>query len=89
MATYEKVFTVVWKSDDNKKYRGKIDRIYVSMSEEWEVEYFIDQYLKTRNYKQNDENRSIVAHKLEHAPGSAPHKRDDLNAWLDKQYGKA
>ncbi|SDT42261.1 hypothetical protein SAMN04490182_4571 [Pseudomonas cedrina] len=83
------VSVMVWKSDDNKKYRGKLDRIYVSETEKWEVEYFIDHYLKTRNYKQNEENRSLVAHKLEDAPGKAPHKRDDLNAWLDKQYGKA
>ncbi|POD54910.1 hypothetical protein [Pseudomonas syringae] len=80
---------MVWKSDDNKKYRGKLDRIYVSETEKWEVEYFIEQYLKTRNYKQNEENRILVAQKLEAAPGKAPHKRDDLNDWLDKQYGKS
>lgn len=80
---------MVWRSEDNKKYRGKIDRIYVSMSETWEVEHFIEQYLKTRNYQLTEENRSLVAHQLEHAPGKAPHKRDELNAWLDGQYKKA
>ncbi|WP_210014325.1 MULTISPECIES: hypothetical protein [Pseudomonas] len=77
---------MVWKNDDNKKYRGKIDRIYVSMTESWEVEYFIDHYLKTRKRGINDENRSLVAHKLEDLPGKAPHKRDEVSAWLDKQY---
>ena len=77
---------MVWKSDDNKKYRGKIDRIYVSLTESWEVEYFIDHYLKTRGCYLTDENRSKVAHKLESTPGRAPHMRDDLNAWLDKEW---
>ncbi|MGQ3824216.1 hypothetical protein [Pseudomonas alliivorans] len=85
----EMVCEMVWKSEDNKKYRGKLDRIYVSETEKWEVEYFIEQYLKTRNYTQNEKNRSLVAHKLEDAPGKAPHKRDDLNVWLDKQYSKS
>lgn len=79
---------MVWKSDDNKKYRGKIDRIYVSMTEDWEVEYFIDHYLNARRYQLSDKNRSIIAHKLEDAPGDAPHKRNELIAWLDTQYPK-
>lgn len=40
-----------WSKHDNKKYIGKIDRIYVSMTEDYEVEYFIDQYLKTHKYE--------------------------------------
>ncbi|KEZ72795.1 hypothetical protein C5I_0117355 [Pseudomonas syringae pv. syringae FF5] len=78
---------MVWKSDDNKKYRGKIDRVFVSLTEYWETEYFIDHYLKTRGCAVSDENQSKVAHKLEDAPGKAPHKRDDLIAWLDKEWG--
>lgn len=77
---------MVWKNDGNKKYRGKIDRINVSMTESWEVEYFIDHYLKTRKRGINHENRSLVAHKLEDLPGKAPHKRDEVSAWLDKEY---
>lgn len=78
---------MVWQSNDNKKYRGKIDRVFVSLTESWEVEYFIDQYLKTRGKALTDENRSKVAHKLEGAPGRAPHQRADLNSWLDKEWG--
>jgi hypothetical protein len=78
---------MVWKSDDNKKYRGKIDRVFVSLTESWEVEYYIDHYLKTRGRALTDDSRSKVAHKLEGSPGRAPHKRDDLTAWLDKEWG--
>ncbi len=35
-----------WSDHDNKKYIGKLDRIYVSMTEGYEVGYFIDKYLK-------------------------------------------
>ncbi|EMR4108527.1 hypothetical protein A7X97_04090 [Stenotrophomonas sepilia] len=73
-----------WNTNDNKHYRGPIDRIFVSMSESYEVSYFIDQYLKTRGYDMTDENRSRVGKKLQLYQGAAPWKRDDLNAFLDR-----
>lgn len=78
---------MAWSREDNKRYRGKIDRVFVSMTESWEVEYFIDHYLKTRGRDISNKNRDLVADKLENAPGRAPFKRDDLNNWLDKEYG--
>lgn len=73
-----------WSNHDNKKYIGKIDRIYVSMSENYEVEYFIDKYLLDNNYKINNNNRDCVVNLLEVFPGKAPFKRDDLIKFLDK-----
>lgn len=72
-----------WNSQDNKHYRGPIDRVFVSATEEYEVDYFIDQYLKTRRYELTDENRRTVGAKLEKYPGRAPWRRDELNAHLD------
>ena len=77
-----------WSKHDNKKYIGKIDRIYVSMTEEYEVEYYIDHYLQTRKYAVSNENRDLITKKLEAYPGKAPFKRDDLNAYLDKLFNK-
>lgn len=77
-----------WSSHDNKKYIGKLDRIYVSMTEEWEVEYFIDKYLKDGGYKVSNENRSIVIRALEKYQGKAPFKRDDLKDYLDGRFNK-
>lgn len=77
-----------WSKHDNKKYIGKIDRIYVSMTEEYEVEYFIDAYLKSRNFKVSNENRNIIANALEKHNSKAPFKRDDLNTYLDGLYKK-
>ncbi len=73
-----------WNGKDNKHYRGPIDRIYVSMTETYEVSYFIDQYLKTRGYDMTDENRTLVGKKLQLYAGGAPWKRDELNAFLDR-----
>lgn len=77
-----------WSDHDNKKYIGKIDRIHVSMTEHYEVEYFIDQYLKTRNYAVSNANRDKVAKALETYPGKAPFKRDELNQYLDGYWKK-
>ena len=78
-----------WSNHDNKRYIGKIDRIYVAMSEAYEVEYFIDQYLKTRRYAVSNENRDKVVKALENFGGRAPFKRDELNLYLDSYWKKS
>jgi hypothetical protein len=77
-----------WDDGDDKNYRGKKDRIFVSMTESYEVRYFVDQYLKTRNYKVASDGRRIVLGQLEKYPGNAPWKRDDLNRFLDAAFQK-
>lgn len=77
-----------WSSHDNKRYRGKIDRIYVSMTETYEVEYYIDHYLATRGFEISNKNRDIIASALEQCPGRAPFKRADLDTFLDGKFKK-
>lgn len=77
-----------WSDHDNKKYIGKLDRIYVSMTEGYEVEYFIDKYLEDHSYAVSNKNRDVIAGALEQYPGRAPFKRDDLIAFLDKRFPK-
>ena len=72
-----------WTAQDNKKCRGKIDRIYVSMTEYYEADYFIDHYLTSRGFAVHDSNRKIIGDWMDQYPGSAPIRRDALNAWLD------
>lgn len=74
-----------WSDHDNKKYIGKIDRIYVSTSEFYEVEYFIDKYLSDNDYIINKENRNIITEFLEEYPGRPPYKRKDLINYLDNK----
>lgn len=78
-----------WSSHDDKKYIGKLDRIYVSMTEEWEVEYFIDKYLEDGGYKISNKNRNTIADTLEKYQGKAPFKRDDLKTYLDGHFKKS
>ena len=73
-----------WNSSDNKRYRGKIDRIYVSLTEYYEVDYFIDQYLKKRRADLTDKNRDVVGSHMDSFPGRAPIKRTDMEAFLDR-----
>lgn len=75
-----------WQRSDNKRYTGKLESIFISVTEAWDVERFIDQYLDLRGYKVNDRNRDRVALRLEDAPGRAPHRAEDLVAWLDERY---
>lgn len=77
-----------WSDHDKKKYVGKLDRIYVSMTESWEVEYFIDHYLESGGYDITNKNRDIITAALEQYPGRSPFKRDDLNKFLDAKFKK-
>ena len=72
-----------WINRDNKHYRGHIDRIYVSASEYWEVEYFIDEYLRTRAYQITEENRHAIGKAMLGYPGRAPVSRGALENFLD------
>ena len=73
---------------DNKKYRGKIDRIRVSMSEEYEVDYFVEHYLRTRKFANTAENEKALHSHLEQYPHSGTVMRDALTAWLDARLVK-
>lgn len=73
-----------WNSQDNKRYRGKIDRIYVSETESYEVDYFIDAYLRKRGAFVTNANRDVIAEYIDLFPGRAPIKRVDLEAHLDR-----
>ena len=77
-----------WNAQDNKKYRGKIDRIYVSMTESYEVDYYVGHYLKTRGYGDNDENRNVIHQQMDAYTGYAPIMREKMDSWLDSRVSK-
>ncbi len=77
-----------WSSHDNKRYRGKIDRVFVSMTETYEVEYYIDHYLESRGFDISNKNRDVITDALEQFHGRAPFKRTDLDAFLDGKFKK-
>ncbi|WP_445570671.1 hypothetical protein [Pseudomonas sp. E102] len=75
-----------WERSDKKRYSGKIEGIFASITEAWDVEDFIDQYLVLRGFQVNDMNRERIALRLEAAPGRPPYRAVQLVAWLDENY---
>lgn len=72
-----------WNSNDNKGYRGPIDRAFVSLTEPYERSYFVDEWLKSRKYKVDDNGRAVVNRVIDNYTGRAPIKRADLEKYLD------
>lgn len=74
-----------WQRSDKKRYSGKIQSIFVSLTEAWDVEHFIDEYLGLRGFTLSDTNRDRIALLLEAAPGRSPYRAVQMVTWLDKQ----
>ena len=79
---------MAWPAQDNKQYRGNLDRIFVSMTEYYEVDYYVGQYLKTRGYADHDANRNVIHRQLDLYPGNAPILRAKMDTWLDSRVTK-
>ncbi|MHC8404315.1 hypothetical protein [Pseudomonas sp. TMB3-21] len=75
-----------WQRSDKKRYSGKIQSIFVSLTDSWDVEHFIDEYLELRGFQVNDMNRDRIALRLEAVPGRPPYRAVQLVAWLDENY---
>ncbi|WP_444633907.1 hypothetical protein [Cupriavidus oxalaticus] len=78
-----------WSVHDDKNYRGRRDRIFVSRTEEWEIEYFIDHFLKTHQYLVNEKNRAIVLRAVNDYQGSAPIQRAELTRYLEQRWSRS
>jgi len=74
-----------WNQQDNKQYRGPIDRAFVSLTEPYEVDYFIDAYLATHHYLVNDKNRGIVRGLVAGIPCKAQATRVASPAFVNHQ----
>lgn len=77
-----------WSNQDNKNQRGKIDRIYVSPTESYEINHFVTHYLKTSGFNETESNAKIIRNAIHEYPGTPPVKRDDLIAFLNKRFSK-
>ncbi len=77
-----------WQNQDNKNQRGEIDRVFVSPTEDWELDYFIQHYLHKNNELANDENKEMIRYAISVCPLPAPVKRETLTAYLDNMFKK-
>ncbi|WP_323772651.1 hypothetical protein [Alcanivorax sp.] len=80
---------MAWKDDDDKEITGPKDGIWVSPTETWEIDHFVEEYLKDHSYKVNDKNRAIVKRTIDNYSGSNPIKRDDLIDYLNQKFKKS
>lgn len=77
-----------WSNQDNKKQTGKIDRIYVSPTESYELEHFVTHYLQSERFNVTEKNAKVIRNAIDEYPGAPPVKRDDLTAFLNERFKK-
>lgn len=75
-----------WNEEDNKKITGKLDSKLVSITEDYELSYFIQKYLEAKGLKQTPATKLTLTRLIKKYPGQIPIKRDDLVNYLDEQY---
>ena len=61
----------------------RVERIFVSWTEQWDLATYIDHYLRTRRIPMTDASRERVWRCMGAFPGRAPHTKSDLDFFLD------
>lgn len=65
------------------------DRIYVSWTEFWGLERYVDHYLTTRKQPVNEELRSKIRGWIAKYPGDGPWTKANMDRFLDVNASKA
>lgn len=71
---------------DNPKYTGVLDRIKVDKSEEYEVIYFCNKFLEKYDIPQTKESFQKVERLLRHSDLKSEVYRQNLIAWIAKNW---
>jgi hypothetical protein len=61
------------------------DRIYVSWDERWDVPRYVDNYLRERRLRLDNELRARICDSIGRYPYKGVLKKDDLDYYLDTQ----
>lgn len=61
-----------------------IEQVFVTWSQRWDVDQYIDRYLDTRRIAKSDAARASIRTALDRYPGTAPHTKADLDFFLDR-----
>ncbi len=72
----------MWSTKHNKYYRGRLDRMFVSLTESYEVDDFIEQFLRANNIPDMDTNRKRVASAMTQYPTYAPWRQDEVATFV-------
>lgn len=71
---------------DNPNERGKRDRIWLSRTEYWEMDHFIEHYCESRGWGSSEKNKTAFRQAINAYTGAAPIKRMDLEKHLDEKW---
>lgn len=66
-----------------------IDRIFVSMTQQWDLETYVDSYLSSRRIARTHANRERVWDCVIEFRGRAPYMKSDLDFFLDAHLDRA
>ncbi|MGF0238704.1 hypothetical protein ACQR3P_09560 [Rhodococcus sp. IEGM1300] len=61
--------------------------VYLSMTERYELDCYIGQYIKTRELRAVPDISNTLRSTLADYPGQPPVMVNELNAWIDKTLG--
>lgn len=64
-----------------------LECVYLSKTEHYRLNCFIEQYMKTRNLQSIPGIDDVLRSTLEGYPGKPPVMVNELNAWIDKTLG--
>ena len=62
---------------------ARIERIFVSWTQQWDLATYIDHFLRTRRIPVTDQSRERVWRCLAAYHGQMPHTKSDLDYFLD------
>lgn len=74
-------------ASSNKNPAPNLGLISLSSSEHCDIEYFVDQYILTREIERTKKIRRDLLAALMHYPPTARVSMFELNAWLDNRLG--
>lgn len=66
---------------------GGLECVYLSLTERYQLDCFIGQYIKTRNLRSIPNINDILRSTLAAYSGKPPVMVHELNAWIDKTLG--
>ena len=75
----------MWSAKHNRYYRGRTDPIAVSVTESYEVDDFIDQFLRVNGLPDMDTNRERIAAAMTQYPNRAPWRQDEVATFVRKK----
>jgi hypothetical protein len=70
----------------NNQYPDSLNTIFISQYETCDINWFIRQYVESRNLSARAQAEYEVVSALREYPGMAPVRLYELNAWLDNNF---